>query len=268
MKTKEIETAPNKKTEKKSGKVLNTVVNVLLVVVIVFGAFCAFNAFMAKQGNGVPSLFGLKFASIQSDSMSPTFNKGDLIVDIVVKDPTKLKASTSISAKDGDVITFWTTINGEIVLNTHRIVEVNDNENYLSFVTRGDNDELYDENNEHDYMQVHQNKIEGKYLFAIPKLGNFIDFLETSTGFLLVVVLPAALIFIWQLIQFFRSLFAYQAEKVKMQMQMQMQMMQQQNQNFNNVPAQNTVPQDENAPPTENATQVPTENDDSDNSTK
>ena len=252
MKAKEIETTPNKKTEKKSGKILNTVVNVFLVVVIVFGIFCAFNAFMAKQGNGVPSLFGLKFAAIQSDSMSPTFNKGDLIVDIVVKDPTKLKASTSLSAKDGDVITFWTTINGEIALNTHRIVEVNDNDNYLSFVTRGDNDEKYDEKNEHDYMQVHQNKIEGKFLFAIPKVGYVIDFLETSKGFLLSVVLPAALLFIWQLIQFFRSLFAYQAEKVKLKMQAQLQMMQQA-QMANSAPVPDNDSPTEDPPPPQEA---------------
>ena len=229
MKEKEQKVGTEKSGGKK-GKVLNTVVNVILVIVILFGIFCAFNAYMAKQGNGVPSLFGLKFAAIQSDSMSPTFNQGDLIVDITVKDPAKLKKSTTVEAKDGDVITFWTTINGEIVLNTHRIVDIEDYDNYLSFVTRGDNEQI----TENDTMRVHQNSIEGKYLFAIPKLGYLIDFLETSKGFLLVVVLPVALIFIWQLIQFFRALFAYQAEKVRIQMEAQMEMMRQ-NQNNNNA---------------------------------
>lgn len=201
------EKTPRQQETAKQNKVLTTVVNVILVIAIVFGIICAFSAFQAKTGSGAPSILGMHLHPIQSDSMEPFFYKGDLVISAKVKDPDKLEA--------GDVITFWTIIGGQRVLNTHRIVGIKDYDSYLSFVTRGDNPKITDD----DRMEVHQNEIVGKYLFTIPKLGAFIDYLQTSQGFLLVIVLPVALFFIWQLIQFFRSLFAYQAEKIRLQYQ-------------------------------------------------
>ena len=132
--------------------------------------------------------------------MKPFFSKGDLILDKVVKDPAELEV--------GDVITFWTVIQGERVLNSHRITEINDYENYLAFVTKGDT--------------VHEAEIVGKYMTHIPGVGTVIDFLQTGTGFLLVIVIPCALFFIYQLIVFFKALFAYQAEKLRLQYQAEM----------------------------------------------
>ena len=208
MKEKDNSNTQTEEQKTKKNKALNTVVNIILVVTIIFGIFCAFTAFVSKSGSGVPNILGVEFFAIQSDSMHPTFNKGDLVVDFVVKNPETLK-------KD-DIITFWTSINGEKVLNSHRIVEVKDYDGHYSFVTKGDNAET---NTRVDDMEVHQSSVVGKYLFHIPKLGSFIDFLQEPKGFLFVIVLPVALFFIWQLVQFFRSLFAYQAEKVKIQYQ-------------------------------------------------
>lgn len=195
------------KTVKKN-KVLNTIVNVLLVVAILLGIFCSFTAFVTKSGSGVPSLFGIRPFAVQSESMEPFFYKGDLIVDTVVKDPSTLQP--------GDVITFWTVIQGKRVLNTHRILEINDYDSFLSFVTKGDNNTM------EDSMTVHQSEIVGKYAFRIPAVGSFIDFLQTPTGFGLVIVLPCALFFLYQLVSFFRALFAYQSEKMRLQLQQQM----------------------------------------------
>ena len=201
--------APEEKEEKKSSKALNTIINVLVILVVLFGIFCSFTAFISKAGDGVPSFFGVRPFSIQSDSMSPFFNKGDLIIDMKVNDYSELQV--------GDVITFWTVINGERVLNSHRIIEINDYETYLSFTTKGDANTIADS------LSVHQSEIVGKYRFHIPKLGSFIDFLQTSTGFLVVIVIPCALFFIWQLISFFKSLFAYQAEKTKLKYEAEIQ---------------------------------------------
>ena len=189
-------------------KVLNTIVNVVLILAILLGVFCSFTAFVAKSGSGVPSFFGIRPFSIQTDSMKPFFSKGDLILDKVVKDPAELEV--------GDVITFWTVIQGERVLNSHRIIEINDYENYLSFVTKGDN------NSVEDSLTVHEAEIVGKYMTHIPGVGTVIDFLQTGTGFLLVIVIPCALFFIYQLIVFFKALFAYQAEKLRLQYQAEM----------------------------------------------
>ena len=53
----------------------------------------------------------------------------------------------------------------------------------------------------------------GQYVFRIPGLGKVFDYLQTSTGFLLIIVLPVFLFFLYHLIQFFRVLFEYQNVK-------------------------------------------------------
>ncbi len=192
----------------KSSKVLNAVVSVLLILVLLFGIFCSYTAFASKKGSGVPDIFGLRIFSIQSDSMEDEFYEGDLIIDVAVKDPSKLEVN--------DVITFYTIIKGERVLNTHRITKIEDKGTYLAFTTQGDNSP------EEDPMQVHQNEIVGKYCFAIPKLGSVIDFLQTSVGFLLVIVLPVALFFIYSLVQFFRVFFSYRMQKMRLELEREM----------------------------------------------
>ena len=195
------------KTEKKN-KVLNAIVNTVVVLILVFGIIIGFSAFITKKGSGVPNFLGYSPISILSDSMQPFFEKGDLIVDKRVTDFGDLKV--------GDVITFWTVINGEKVLNSHRIVGISNYDTYLSFTTKGDNNTI------EDLMSVHQNEVVGVYQFKIRKLGSFFEFAQTSTGFLIIIVIPFALFFIWQLIAFFKALFAYQAEKNRLKFEAEM----------------------------------------------
>lgn len=201
-KAREVEAGSVGQRKRKS---LDITVNVILVLVVLFGILCSYTAFVAKRGDGVPSVLGYRFFAIQSQSMEPTFHKGDLIVDVGVKEYSELAV--------GDVITFWTVIDGERVLNTHRITSITDNQTYLYFTTRGDN------NSVEDSMGVHQSEIVGVYQFAIPKLGGVIDFLQTGTGFLLVIVLPVLLFFIYNLVQFLKALFDYRMEKMRLQLQ-------------------------------------------------
>lgn len=200
--------APQGGKQTSRNKTVNTIVNIVLVLAILLGSFCSFTAFVSKSGGGVPSFFGIRPFSIQTESMEPFFSKGDLIIDKAVKDPAELEV--------GDVITFWTVIQGERVLNSHRIIQIDDYGTYLSFVTKGDN------NTVEDSLTVHQAEIVGKYKTHIPGMGTVIDFLQTGTGFLLVIVIPCALFFIYQLITFFKVLFAYQAEKLRLQYQAEM----------------------------------------------
>ncbi|NCB75127.1 MAG: signal peptidase I [Clostridia bacterium] len=186
-------------------RALGIIVNIILILAIVLGIFCSFTAFVSKKGSGVPSFFGIRPFAIQSDSMAPLFYKGDLIIDKTVKDPSKLKV--------GDVITFWTVINGERVLNSHRITEIADKSTYLYFTTKGDNNDIA------DTIGVHQSEIVGRYIGRVPGLGTVIDYLQTGTGFLLFIVIPVFLFFVYQLFSFFKTLFAYKAEKMRLQIQ-------------------------------------------------
>jgi signal peptidase len=98
-------------------------------------------------------------------------------------------------------------INGERVLNTHRIVEIYDGGGYWIFQTKGDNNTL------EDPLTVHESEVVAQYKFRIPGIGKVFNYLQTSTGFLLVVVLPVFIFFIYHLVQFFRVLFEYQNVK-------------------------------------------------------
>ena len=185
--------------ESKGKQVLNTIVNVLLVVAIAVAAMCTYVSYVSTSGNGVPSLFGIRIFSIQTESMYPTLLPGDLIFDTAVKDPAELRR--------GDIVTYWTVINGERVLNTHTIHDIYDGGGYLIFATKGDN------NTAVDPLTVHESELVGKYSFRIAGLGKVFDYLQTSTGFLIVVVIPVFLFFLYHLVQFFRVLFEYQNVK-------------------------------------------------------
>lgn len=186
--------------ETKGQKIASRIVNAVLVIAIALAAISTYVSYVTTSGNGVPSILGLQMLSIQTESMYPVLNPGDLIFDISVKDAKELRK--------GDIITYWTVINGERVLNTHTIYEIYENGESLLFATKGENNTVADP------MTVHESKIVGKYTnFKIPGLGKAFDYLQTSTGFLVVVVIPVFIFFLYYLVQFFRVLFEYQNVK-------------------------------------------------------
>ena len=137
--------------KKKGNKVINVIINVILVVAIVLAAFCTYISFVNNQKSSAPSIFGIIPLSVQTDSMEPTLSQGDLVIDNAVKDPSAIKQD--------DIITYWTVINGERRLNTHRVVNIYDGGGFLIFETKGDNPKA-----EVDQLTVHQDEVVGKYL--------------------------------------------------------------------------------------------------------
>ena len=201
-KEKQIPVEQNQETEapeSKGRKIASIIINVILVIAIVLAALCTYVSFVSTSGNGVPNILGTAFFSVKTDSMYPTLLPGDLVVGKLVKDPDTLRK--------GDIITYWTIINGERVLNTHKIDEIFDGGEHYFFRTKGDN------NTTADPVTVHESEVVSQYVFRIPGVGKVFDYLQTSTGFLLVIVLPVFLFFLYHLIQFFRVLFEYQNVK-------------------------------------------------------
>lgn len=204
-KNKNPEAAKEKRT---GGQKVSLAVNIILAVALVIAALCAYVSFVSKSGNGVPNILGVEVFSVQTDSMYPTLKPGDLIIDKAVKDPSKLRV--------GDIITYWTVIDGQRVLNTHTIYNIYDGGDYLIFETKGDN------NNVVDSLTVHESEVVGKYSTRIGGVGKALDFLQTSKGFLICIVIPVALFFLFHLVQFFRTLFEYQSVKNRLKFQMEL----------------------------------------------
>ena len=186
-------------TVSKGKRIANIIINVVLVIAIILAALCTYVSFVSSSGEGSPSIFGISLFSIQTDSMYDTMESGDLIVGKSV-DPGDLR--------EGDVITYWTIIDGKKVLNTHRIVGIYDGGGYLIFETKGD------ANNAIDALTVHEKSVVSKWTGTRLKgVGKAFDYLQTSQGFLLIVVIPVFLFFLYHLVQFFRTLFEYQNVK-------------------------------------------------------
>lgn len=185
--------------EKKKKGWLNTAIDIILVIAIIFAVAATYVSFVTTSGNGVPSIFGIQFLAVQTDSMYPTLKPDDLIVNTKLNSPSDLRPN--------DIITYWTIIDGNRVLNTHRILNVYDAGGHLKFETKGDGKELSDP------LVVHEKDVVGIFRFRIPGLGKVFNYLQTSTGFLLVVVIPVFLFFLYHLVQFFRLLFEYQNVK-------------------------------------------------------
>lgn len=167
-------------------KALKVFFNIIAWIILILALIVTLLVFSSDRNNGVANLLGYIPLTVESDSMKPTFKKNDMIIVKEVDDINSLKK--------GDVITFWTIIDGKKVKNTHRIQQVVDENGTKSFVTRGDANDLDDSYNVYggDIIgQWHNVKIGG--------FGKVMSFLRTKTGFFVCILIPIALFFLFEL---------------------------------------------------------------------
>jgi signal peptidase len=180
-------------------KVVGIVINVILWLFVVFAALTTVVVFTGTSNNGVGNLFGYMPFSIQTQSMEPTIKAGDVVIGKEVDFNT---------LKEGDIITYWTTVDEQKILNTHRITKVisNGKGSVPSFKTKGDNNQIEDE------YTVAAADIVAKYNSKISGLGKAVDFLETQKGFFICIVLPLILFFLYQLYHFIKVIVTVKQE--------------------------------------------------------
>ena len=135
--------------------------------------------------------FGLY--TIISPSMEPSIKVYDTVVTMTT-DTEKLKI--------GDVISFISSSSiSRGLLVTHRIINiVNASNGELAFQTKGDNNLAVDSS------VAMASSVVGKVVFKIPQLGRIQFFIAQKTGWLIVVVLPALGIIIYDFIRLFKLL--------------------------------------------------------------
>lgn len=164
------------------------VVDIIIVVLILFSVVISISSITSKANNGVPDVFGYTPFSVQTDSMKPTLKKGDYIF---------VDKCNGEDLQVGDIVTYFTIINGEKAINTHRIVEVHDQNGMLQYRTQGDNKET---NPVADELMLSPGDVIGKYNGTrVPVLGSVIDYLSTQLGFFLVILLPVLLFTLYQI---------------------------------------------------------------------
>lgn len=187
-------------------KVLKRIVNIvvdILVVLILMVSILVVMLSLTTESSGVPNILGIAPLSVQTQSMEDTINPGDLILCTLTEIDDEFQ-------KD-DIVTFPIEINGESVLNTHRIVEVVEDNNITYYRTQGDNKET---NPEPDTDLQTSSTIVAKYTGTkIPGLGNVLSFIRTQLGFFLCILLPMIIFFIYEAVRVVMNLIAYSKEK-------------------------------------------------------
>ena len=187
-------------------KVLKRATNIIVdtvVVLILIVSILVVMLSLTSKSSGVPNILGIAPLSVQTASMEDTINPGDLIF-------CSLTDVADEFQKD-DIVTFPIIVNGEQVLNTHRIVEVVKDSNITYYRTQGDNKKT---NPEPDTDLQTSSTIVAKYTGTkIPGLGNVLSFIRTQLGFFLCILLPMIIFFIYEGIRVIINLLAYNKEK-------------------------------------------------------
>ena len=147
------------------------------------------------------NLFGYKAFIVLSDSMSKTdFSAGDLVL-VKEVDPSTLK--------EGDIIAYTsqnTSNYGETV--THKIRKLTTDANgEPGFVTYGTTTDTDDE------TVVTYPYVLGKYSSHIPKAGTFFQFLKSTPGYIVCILIPFLLLILLEGIRCIRLFRKYKAEQ-------------------------------------------------------
>ena len=161
------------------------VLSVILWAIILIAALYAFTTMATRDNQNVANIFGYTPLTVQSDSMVPTFAAGDLIF---------IKKCDPATLEEGDIICFHTIIDNEYALNTHRIESIESVGDARSYTTIGDNN-----NGITDQHVISDGDIVGKYVGHLAGFGKVMDFLSSSMGFLIVIILPMMLFFIYHI---------------------------------------------------------------------
>lgn len=181
-------------------KALHIAGNILTVLILIF-ALCmtAFTIISVRTLGGNANILGYKPYIVLSDSMRDTFQVGDISVSKAV-DPATLEP--------GDIVTF-TSIDpdhyGEVV--THKIREITTYEGQPAFVTYGTT------TGEDDAYPAPFDQVVGEYVFRVPKLGYFFQFLKTPAGYVTVILLPFLVLIGLQIVRFVRLIGQYRKEQ-------------------------------------------------------
>jgi len=147
------------------------------------------------------NLFGYKAFIVLSDSMKATdFDAGDLVL---------VKEVDCSTLKEGDIISYTsqnTSNYGETV--THKIRKLTTDANgEPGFVTYGTTTDTDDE------TIVTYPYVLGKYQSHIPKIGTFFQFLKTTPGYIVCILIPFLILILLEGIRCIRLFRKYKAEQ-------------------------------------------------------
>ena len=213
-------------------KVLSIVFNALFYAFLVLLFVFAISNIRSKKNN-IPNIFGVGYLTVQTGSMTGTFEKGD---NIWVKIANEKKIN---ELKVGDVITFYDATIAESItqaggeddgtnLNTHRIVDIiTAADGSLRYICQGDYvkitfpESVYAKDNPNNaHLQyVEKDDIKAIYIKNMGKgMTGVFKFAKSSLGFGLCIVLPTALLLVYEVVMLVRNILTLNKEKMEAKM--------------------------------------------------
>lgn len=171
-------------------KLLTTIIHTILIL-----ALLAVAALSALSLFPIPGHVEMKI--VQSGSMEPAIHTGSIVV---------IQPANEYGV--GDVITFGEDTKVQVP-TTHRITSVRLEGNTTYFTTKGD------ANEEADTNEVAKGDVIGRVLFSVPYLGYLIDFSKKPIGFILLIVIPAILIILYELLGIYEEIKKHAQKKNK-----------------------------------------------------
>lgn len=168
-------------------KILGGIVDFLMLIVIIIAIGVSLVS-LTSDNNGVSKIGKYMPLSVQTNSMEKTIYEGDFII---------MEECDTSTLQKGDIIAYFATEQDQTIIKTHRIVEINKNGSSVSFITRGDNNEV------DDYVPAFPGDVIGKWNgVRIAYVGSILDFVGSQYGFLICIILPLFALFIYQIYKF------------------------------------------------------------------
>ena len=183
---------------------------IVIAVTVFMMAFTIFSTLTFDRNDR--NLFGIRFYVVLTDSMSPSennkddkihFNAGDIVMIKNVEDPKALEPGQVIAFVSQNSVSF-----GETVTHMIREVRTTADGQVLGYVTYGTNTGTDDE------ALVEPSYVLGTYAGKLPKIGYFFDFLKTTPGYIVCILVPFLLLILWQGVNTIRLFKQYKREQV------------------------------------------------------
>lgn len=161
--------------------VLNVVIYVLFALILVLTVII-----VSSGGKGYTSIFGTAFVTVETGSMDgdreDSFKEGALLKLDILSYEEKLELT------EGDIISFYDNVSGHTFINSHRILEVRGEGNGTEFITKGDNAA------EPDPAPRRIEEVIGRVTGHTNGIGRVFQFIRTTAGFVVCIVLPCLLL--------------------------------------------------------------------------
>jgi len=124
----------------------------------------------------------IKLFTVQSGSMEPSISTGSLII---------IKPMETYAKED--IINITEPADPKVSV-THRIIDIEETDDGIYYITKGDANESADTE-----KRSAQN-VTGKVIFSIPLLGYLLAFAKTGAGLIVFIIIPALIVIVRELI--------------------------------------------------------------------